>query len=162
MLQAAEDDAKSTKSKGIAAWGLSVPIWMKASWFKKHGYTKIDKDGMAVLLWKPFTEDAVMPKWIKQKKKPGKSPGKVTVAAFINGWCPGQNLVFERAKRASAEFGPKVEFQEFHTFDRDLFLEWGIGDGLFIDGKKVRTGPPPSYEKIKKKIARRVKKLKKA
>jgi len=35
----------------------------------------------------------------------------------------------------------------------------GIVDAFFIDGKQVRTGPPPSYEKIKKLIAKRVKKL---
>jgi hypothetical protein len=40
-----------------------------------------------------------------------------------------------------------------------VFLEWGRSDGLFIDGKEVRTGPPPSYEKIRKLIAKRVRKL---
>jgi len=99
------------------------------------------------------------PKWIKDKKKPETIPGKVTVTAFLNGWCPAQNLVFERAKRAASEFGDKVVFQKINTFDRNVFLEWGIADALFIDGKQVRTGPPPSYEKIKKLIIKRVKKL---
>ena len=132
---------------------------MKASWFKKHGYKKVDKDGSAVLLWKPFTENAVPPKWIKQKKKPELVPGKVTVTSFINGWCPAQNMIYERAKRAAFEFGDKVVFQEINTMDRDIFLEWGMVDGLFIDNKSVRKGPPPSYDKIKKKIKKRVKKL---
>ncbi len=44
-------------------------------------------------------------------------------------------------------------------FDKETFLEWGIADALFIDNKQVRTGPPPSYEKIKKKISKRVGKL---
>ncbi len=160
LLQAAEEDAKSKGAKGIAAWGISLPFWMKASWFKKHGYKKVDKDGMSVLLWKPFTTDATPPKWIKQRKKPELVPGKVAVTAFINGWCPAQNMVFERAKRAASKFGDKVVFQEVKTFERDVFLEWGIVDSLFIDRKSVRTGPPPSYAKIKNKIAKRVKKLK--
>ena len=29
-------------------------------------------------------------------------------------------------------------------------------DALFIDGKEVRNGPPPKYEKIKKKIAKKI------
>ena len=82
------------------------------------------------------------------------------MTAFINGWCPAQNLVFERAKRAASEFGDKVAFTEIDTFNRETFLEWGIADALFIDGKEIITGPPPSYEDIKKKIAKRVKKLK--
>ena len=161
LIRAAEDDVKSLGSKGLVAWGLSLPFWMKASWFKKQGYSKIDKDGISVLLWKPFDSDAVPPRWIKKKKEPVKKPGKVSVSSFMNGWCPAQNIVYERAKRASQEFGDQVDFEEFFTLDRDVFLEWGISDALYIDGKKIRTGPPPSYEKIKKIIAKRVKKLKK-
>ncbi len=69
------------------------------------------------------------------------------------------NMVFERAKRAAAEFGDQVDFREINTSDRNAFLEWGISDGLFIDGKEVRNGPPPSYEKIHKLMAKKVKKL---
>ncbi len=160
LLKAAEEDARASGKKGIAAWGISLPFWMKASWFKKHGYKKVDKNSMAVLLWKPFDSTAVPPKWLKQRKRPGKTPGKVTVTSFVNGWCPAQNIVYERAKRAAKEFGDKVFFQEINTLDRNALLEWGVVDGLYIDGKEISTGPPPSYEDILKKIRKRVKKLK--
>jgi len=159
LLQAAEKDIKSMHKKGVVAWGISLPFWMKASWFKKQGYKKIDKNGMAVLLWKPFMENAIPPRWIRKKKKPPTKEGKVVVTSFINGWCSVQNMVHERAKRASQEFGNKVEFQEIQTSNREVLEEWGISDALFIDGKQLSTGPPPSFEKIKKKIRRRVKKL---
>ncbi len=159
LLQAAEDDVKAMGAKGMVAWGLWLPFWMKASWFKKQGYSKIDRQGIQVLLWKPFVSDAIPPKWIRQKKKPATIPGKVVVTAFLNGWCSAQNLAFERARRAASEFGDKVVFQKVDTFDREVLLEWGIADALFIDGKEVRTGPPPSYEKIKKMIAKRVGRL---
>jgi len=161
LLQAAEEDVRKRGAKGIAAWGIPMPFWMKASWFKKQGYKKVDKDGAMgpVLLWKPFTDDAVPPQWIKQQKTPGKTPGKVTVTAFTNGWCQVQNLIYERAKRASKELGDGVIFEEFDTSDKETFLEWGISDGLYIDGKEMRTGPPPSYEDIKKEIAKKVKRL---
>jgi GNAT superfamily N-acetyltransferase len=161
LLQAAENDAKAIGAKGIVAWGIPLPFWMKASWFRKQGYAKVDKQGFLgpILLWKPFTNDAIPPKWIKQKKKPETTTGKVAVTALRNGWCPAQNLVFERARRVTAEFGDKVAFREIDTFNRETFLEWGIADALFIDNKQVRTGPPPSYEKIRKIIAKRVRKL---
>jgi len=159
LLQAAETDVDARGAKGMVAWGISLPFWMKASWFKKQGYAKVDKQGMIVLLWKPFSDDAIPPRLIRQKKKPETIPGKVAVTAFLNGWCPAQNMVFERAKRAAAEFGDKVVFQEVNTFDRDVFLEWSIMDALFIDEKQVRTGPPPSYKKIKKLISKRARKL---
>ena len=161
LIRAAEDDARALGAKGIAAWGVPLPFWMRAAWFKRQGFAAVDKLGLLgqVLLWKPFTEDATPPKWVRQKKRPEVTPGKVTVTAFLNGWCPAQNLVFERAKRAAAELGDKVVFREISTFNRDSFLEWGVSDALFIDGKQVRTGPPPSNEKIKKMIAGRVRRL---
>ncbi|MFC1908839.1 GNAT family N-acetyltransferase [Chloroflexota bacterium] len=161
LLQAAEDDVKAIGSEGIVAWGIPLPFWMKASWFKKQGYTRVDKQGLLgeVLLWKPFTNNAIPPKLVKQKKKPEIIPGKVTVTALLNGWCPAQNLVCERARRAASEFGDNVIFSEVNTFNRKNLLEWGISDALFIDDTKMRTGPPPSYEKIRATIAKRSKKL---
>ncbi len=159
LLQAAEEDIRRRGKKGVAAWGIALPFWMRAAWFKKQGYRKTDKSGIAVLLWKPFSADAEPPHWIKKKKKPGKVKGKVAVYSFVNGWCPSCNIVHERAKRIAAEFGDKVLFQEINTFDRSVCLEWGISDNLFIDGKLISNGPPLSADKIRNIIARRVKKL---
>jgi GNAT superfamily N-acetyltransferase len=160
LLRAAEDDVKQLGAKGIAAWGVGLPFWMKASWFKKHGYKKTDRDGISVLVWKPFTADAKPPKWIKRKKKPEAVAGQVTVAAFKSGWCPAQNMTFERAKRAAAECGARVVFNEVDTSDRAAFGEWGILDGLFVDGRNFGFGPPPKYEKIKNLLEKKVKRLK--
>jgi GNAT superfamily N-acetyltransferase len=159
LLAAAEADACALGAKGMAAWGVILPFWMKASWFRKHGYRKADRQGMMALLWKPFSADAQPPVWIKPKKKPEPEAGKVVVTGFLNGWCPGMSMVHERARRAAAELGAPVEFREIRTSDRDVFLEWGMSDALFIDGREVRNGPPPRYEKIRKKIEKRVKKI---
>lgn len=159
LLRAAEDDASSMNMKGMAAWGLSIPVWMRASWFRKQGYSKVDSNGITVLLWKPYKEDAVPPQWIRQRKEPESVEGKVTVTSFINGWCQLQSIVSERARRASEEFGDLVEFREIVTSDPSVLGEWGISDGLYIDGGLVRTGPPPSYKKIRSRILKRVKRL---
>lgn len=156
LLAAAEQDAQAQGAKGIAAWGISLPFWMKASWFKKQGYIQADKDGMAILLVKPFINDIQMPKWLKQKQKPQKIPGKVTVTVFKNGWCPAQNIHYERAKRACKEIKGPIIFQEIDTLNKKNFLKWGITDALFIDDKNINNGPPLSYQKIKKKIQKKV------
>lgn len=161
LLKAAEEDVKALGAKGIVAWGLTLPFWMKASWYRKRGYRVVDKVGIQALLWKPFSDDAVSPKLVRQRRTPEKEDGKVKVSAFINGWCPAQNIVYERAKRASQEFRGDVVFEAYDTSDRAVFLEWGISDALFIDDKEVRTGPPPSYDKIRKLIEKRVKKISK-
>jgi len=162
LLMAAEADTRSLGAKGIAAWGIILPFWMRAAWFKKHGYRVADRVGIQALLWKPFTTDAIPPKWVRQKARPSLEPNKVAVTAFCNGWCPAQNVVLERTKRAVSDpkIADKVVFREVKTFDRDEFLRWGISDALFINHKQVRTGPPPSYDKIRQLIAKQANRLK--
>lgn len=160
LLAAAEEDARALGAKGMAAWGVWLPFWMKASWFKKHGYRKADRQGIAVLLWKPFVENARAPRWFPKKSQlPEPIPGKVNITAFSSGWCLAQNLVYERAKRAAAEFGDQVVFQEIDTSSREAVAKWGVADAVFIDGKNVQKGPPPSYDKIRAFTAKRIKRL---
>jgi GNAT superfamily N-acetyltransferase len=160
LLGAAEADARALGAEGMAAWGLALPAWMRASWFKKHGYRTADRRGISTLVWKPFTKTAEAPRWLPRTgKAPGPVPGKVLVTACVSGWCPGQNLAFERARRAAAQFGDKVEVRAVDTQDRAARLEWGQMDALFVDGRRVRTGPPPSQEKLVRLIGRRVGRL---
>ncbi len=161
LIKAAEDDVRKRGAKGMAAWGVSIPAFMRASWFRRNGYRKVNKKGIMVLLWKPFSDDVRPPVWEVQDKEPGfeLNPGKVTVTCFVNGWCPAMNIVHERARKASAEFGDMVVLQEINTFDKEAMICHGSMDDLYIDYKKVRMGPPPSYKKIKKIIAGKVRKL---
>jgi len=162
LLRAAEEDAKERGAKGMAAWGMSLPFFMRASWFKKHGYKPADKVGMQVLLWKPFHEDARPPRWIRTEWIPETTAGKVTVTARLNGWCPAMNMTTERAKRAAAELGDAVSFKLLDGLEGEIPVEWHVPDVLFVDQKQIRTGPPPSYKKIRGKIAARAKKLRRA
>jgi hypothetical protein len=86
-------------------------------------------------------------------------PGKVAVTAFLSGWCPAMSMVAERARRAAAEFGDRVEFRLTDTGEPGAAIERRMSDALYIDGRPVRTGPPPSIKSIRKKISRRVRRL---
>ena len=57
-----------------------------------------------------------------------------------------------------AEASP-VAYREIATKERDAVSDWGLVDELYIDGRPVRTGPPPSYEKIRSLIGKRVRRL---
>jgi len=160
LLKAAEEDAKQLGANGLVTWGLLIPVFMQASWFKRHGYKVVDKAGIMRLMWKPFNENAIPPKFMKPKKLPEKGKEKVNVTIFRNGWCPNFNIAYERAIKASEEFSGKINLQEFNTTEKTIVEEWGIPDGLFIDGKAVNTGPAPGYKKLVKKISKRVKKIK--
>lgn len=160
LLKAAEEDARNQGAKGMVAWGLWLPFWMRASWFKKHGYHKAERQGLAMLMWKRFCDSATPPKWYRRCDEFLQlTPGKVTITAFSSGWCMAQNLVYERAKRAASEFGDKVIFKEISTFERDIVAKWGIVDDVFVDNKKLQNGPPLTYKKILTVIAKKVAKL---
>ena len=160
LLVAAEEDARALGAKGMAAWGLWLPFWMKASWFKKHGYRAVDRDGIASLLWKPFTADARPPRWFRRTAKPLElTAGRVNVTCFVNGWCTVGNLNAERAIRMAREFGDRVVVREIDTSEHHTVAEWGLADAVFLDGKRLMTGPPVTAERIRKAIGRKVARL---
>ena len=160
LLAAAEEDARALGAEGMACWGIALPFWMKASWFRRQGYRRADRQGMSVLLWKPFTPDARPPRWFPAGRRlPERAAGKVDVTVFNAGWCMAGNLVAERARRAAAELGDRVAYREVDTAERAGVVEWGYTDALFVDGKRVRTGPPPSYAKVHAVIEKRLRKL---
>ena len=159
LLLAAEEDVRQLGGKALVVWGLAIPVFMRASWFRRQGYRSVDRTGFQVLLWKPFSDDAVPPKWPRPQKKPETRKGAVVVTCLRNGWCPGQNMVYERARRAALELGDRVELREIDTFERSVGMEWGATDALFVDGKQVRTGPPPSYKKIRTLLEKKIQKL---
>jgi GNAT superfamily N-acetyltransferase len=158
LLKAAEEDSRQLGAKGLVTWGLIIPVFMQSSWFKRHGYKVVDKSGIMRLLWKPFNDSAVPPRFRKPVKKPGKGKDMVNLTLLRNGWCQSMNVTCERAKRAALDFPGKIEVQEFDTTNKDILNEWGINDAVYIDGKEVMTGPPISYKKIRRKIEKRVKK----
>ncbi|MBI4952893.1 MAG: GNAT family N-acetyltransferase [Myxococcales bacterium] len=159
LLAAAEDDARALGAGGMAAWGLWLPVWMKASWYKKHGYRKADRQGMSVLVWKPFRDDALAPRWYPRPRPAPpleRVPGKVTVTVLTSGWCSGYNLCAARAERACRELGDAVAYREIDTSERAVVARWGDADALYVDGRPVRNGPPPSYTKLRARIAKRL------
>jgi hypothetical protein len=160
LLAAAEEDARALGAKGMAAWGLWLPFWMRASWFKKHGYRSVARDGIASLLWKPFVPDAQPPRVFRRTaKRLELTPGRVNVTCFVNGWCTSGNLTAERARRVAGELGETVVFREVDTSEHAAVAEWGLVDALFVDGKQVMTGPPISPERLRKIVRKRVARL---
>jgi len=160
LLAAAEADSRALGRTGMAAWGLVLPVWMRASWYRRRGYRTADRRGIKALLWKPFEPGAPAPRWIPETgRRPELAPGKVTVTSCLSGWCTGLNLAHERARRAAEPFGDQVALRCIDGCDREAVRAWGRSDALFVDGREVRTGPPPSRARLQKIIARRVRRL---
>lgn len=160
LLSAAEADVKALGAKGLIAWGLRIPVWMKASWFRKQGFISADTQGMMALVYKPFTPDALKPAFPKQKKLPESAPDKVILTDIISGWCPYTNVTHHNATKVATEFADKVELRILDATDPAVLEEWGIGEGLYINGKEVRSSPPLPNEKLKSNVGKAIKRLK--
>ena len=98
LLREAERDAEASGARGLVCWGIRAPAFMRASWFRKHGYVETDREGVMSLLWKPFADGAEPPRWNRPLRTPGPAEGRTTVDVFCSGWCPAGNLAFDRAE----------------------------------------------------------------
>ena len=163
LLEAAEEDAETLGAKGMAAHGVTLPVWIPASFFKKQGYKAVDKNGIMRLLFKPFAPDAQRAGTDQAKEEAGqklKSRQGNRNLSSDRMLSPRAIPYGERAKRAAAEFGDKVVFNTVNTFDRETYLAWGAHNELYIEDQCASSGPPLSYEGIRKLIEKRVRKLK--
>jgi len=150
------DEYVDTYCKCLEDWSGEMA---EAGTLKREWYDRKKSQGLRVklaLVWKPFVAGATAPRFRKMAKKPSPGQGRTKVTCFRNGWCPGQNLACERMKRVAAEFGDRVEYAEIDTEDRRNLEEWGICDAIFIDDRMISTGPPPSYDKLKKALRKRL------
>jgi GNAT superfamily N-acetyltransferase len=163
LLEAAEADARALGAVGLAAWGLWLPVWMRASWFRKRGYRKVDRDGMRALMFKPFVEGAPAPRWRTPWMPPDGPSHLVVVTSCVNGWCPAMNVAHERMRRVverASEGAPeRVQHRVIDTADPAMRDAWGVTDAIYLDGKPVRIGPPPSEKRLARLVAKRVRKV---
>jgi hypothetical protein len=154
LLEAVEHEAREAGALGMAAWGLAVPLWMRASWFKKHGYVRVDRQGLATLVFKPFTDRAQPPAWPAEAHSPELADGDgVTVTCFDGGWCTLQNANCERARRAAAAEGAR--FESIDTSDPAAAALWGQDYGIWVDHRAIGTGPPLSEDAVRRRVRAR-------
>ncbi|MCK6550979.1 GNAT family N-acetyltransferase [Myxococcota bacterium] len=157
LLAAAEEDARRLGAKALVAWGLVVPTFMRASWFKRHGYVRVDRQGLMALMWKPFTPQAESPRWLRATKRPAIEPDHVVITACHNGWCLAEDATLERLIRCARHHGGDVELRVIDTCcDRATIEAWGTTSAVFVDDRPLRTGPPPSMAKIEAVVARQL------
>lgn len=152
LLAAVEAEARERGALGMAAWGLALPMWMRASWFERQGYRRADRDGMARLVWKPFVDEARPPTWLTDPITPPSSAEGVQVTCVDAGWCTVQAANCEHARRAAKAEG--ADYRSIDTSDPEEARRWRQADGIYVGGKQVAKGPPLSVHKLRKLIAK--------
>lgn len=148
ILESIEEDARASGALGVAAWGMDFPEWNPVSFYEHMGYTRVDKRGMAVLVWKPFGEAARPPAFREALRKPEAGADKVAVAVFLNGCCTGSCGECVKTRDAIDGLEGVVEYLEVDTSDRDALTSWGISAGVFVEGEPHRPYEPPCTAEV--------------
>jgi len=156
LLRAAEEDMRARGARGVAAWGVRMDEWMSAPWYERHGYRRVDEQGQLAVVFKAFDPDVDEPRFLREVRRPEPLQGKTRVSSFLIGWCTGDNLVHEWARRASEELGDAVVFERFDTSDPGVATEWGISTGLFVDGDRLPMDGTETYGKVREFISQRI------
>ena len=143
ILESIEKDASESGAAGVVAWGMDFPYWNPVSFYEHMGYSRVDKAGMAVLVWKPFLEAASAPRFLRQARRPASDSEKVSLMVFVNGWCLGACSQCVTAREAVEGLDDIVDYSEVDTSDPDVLLSWGISDGLYVEGEPHRPYEPP-------------------
>lgn len=143
ILESIERDARDSDTGGLVAWGMDFPYWNPVSFYEHMGYTRVDKSGMAVLVWKPFLDSAEPPRFLRQARRPADESDRVSLTVFLNGWCTGACEQCVTAREAVEGLDHIVDYREVDTSSQEALRLWGISDGIYVEGEPYRPHEPP-------------------
>jgi hypothetical protein len=127
---------------------MDFPYWNPVSFYEHMGYSRVDRDGMAVLVWKPFLEAALPPAFHHRVRCPACAHDRVSVTVFTNGWCMSACGQCVTARDAVRGLDDIVDYMEIDTSDPAALRSWGISDGLFVEGEPHRPYEPPCSSEV--------------
>jgi GNAT superfamily N-acetyltransferase len=152
LMQAAEEEAKKVRKKGIAVLSYDNDFWfMPASFFKKLGYEEIQRDKDTVIVWKDFG-DAEPPKLHKSKFVPQKLPDRIAVDVVWNPMCMTSIVEEANVRDVCREYQDSVVLREFNAGDVDFLKKYEICRGLFFNGTSKCWGYEAPKEEVRKII----------
>ncbi len=160
LLAEAELESRRQGLKGITTMGHHGDFWfMPATFFEKHGYDEIARDGQRAIMWKKFDETAQPPQFLKPQYEFVPVPGKVVVDLFWFTFCPTSYVEAERVREVAGEFGDSVVLNEYCADDREVFLRYQTPRGIFINGKEIGWGYEAPKDGIREAITEAIKEL---
>ncbi|MBD3163422.1 MAG: hypothetical protein GF346_13100 [Candidatus Eisenbacteria bacterium] len=148
ILGTIEREARASGFAGVAAWGMDFPYWNPVSFYEHMGYERADKQGMAVLVWKPFTATAAPPRFHREVRRPEPGAEKVSVTIFCNGWCTGSCEGCIKTRDAVEGLADRIDYREIDTADPEVLQSWGISEGLYVEGELYRPYEPPCTSEV--------------
>ncbi len=148
MLAGIEADARRAGMDGLVVWAKDYDAWNPVSFYEHMGFERADQDGLDVLAWKPFSQSAQAPAFLKRNTliaREAPEDGRVAVTLFSNGWCGGGCQLCMMARDVSDKLPDEVALTEVLAWDKDDMRERGESiDMLYVDGEAFRPDGPPA------------------
>ena len=160
LVNVAVAEAQDSGYKGAAVMAYYHDFWfMPADFFETLGFVKVEQTGSAAILWKVFHPSASPPVFLKPRYKFDPVPGKVVIDLFWNVFCMTSDVEAERIREVAAEFGDKVQLNEYQAEDHDILCKYQIPRAILINGKEIGWGYEAPRDDIRKAIEEALKSL---
>ena len=157
LMESVEEDARADGKLGttlMAFRDFPGAEWLlPAAFFERIGYTEIDNRGRYLLMWKPFSEEAVPPMFLDPSYGFERVPGKVVVDLFFNDFCQTSNIEAQRVREVAAGFGERVILNEHCADDHNVLLTCGISRAIYVNGEEISWGYEAPRDGIRQAIA---------
>ena len=156
LIASIEQDARVAGCHGVtitAYRDLPGAEWfMPASFFALLGYTSVEIRGREILLWKPFSSDAVAPHFLQPHYVFEPIDGMVVVDLFWNAFCQTSAIEAQRVRDVCREFADRVLLREFRAEDREVLLQHQISRAIYVNGKEIGWGYEAPKDGIREAI----------
>lgn len=150
LLEACEAKAREMNLAGLAVIAYPDSLYMPAGFFIEHGFQTVQESECAWLLLKNW--DAVAPpQFMPRRYHANPVPGKTTIDLFWCSQCPFWAHARDELMHAAHELGEQVAVREINTDDHAVMEQYGIANGVFIDGECAFLYPP-SKDEIRKAL----------
>ena len=158
LIASIENDARVAGCHGVtitAYRDLPDAEWfMPASFFQSLGYAPIESRGREMLLWKPFSSDAVPPHFLQPHYVFEPIERMVVVDLFWNVFCLTSAIEAQRVREVCQEFGDRVLLREFRAEDREVLLQYQVSRAIYVNGEEIGWGYEAPKERIRAAIER--------
>ena len=145
LLEACEEKARE-HARGLAVIAYPDSLFMPAGFFIEHGFAVVQESECAWLLLKAWRE-VKPPEFLPHTYRPAPPlPGRTTIDIFWCSQCPFWVHTRDELLKVAHELGDRVQVREVNTDDRQVMEQWGIANGVFINGECAFLYPPSKAE----------------
>lgn len=146
LLQACEEKVRSS-SNGLAA--IANADWPPApiGFFAAHDFMPVAEEHGAQLMVKAW-DKVVAPHFLPRHYEPLtlSHPDQVPIDIFWCGQCPHWVKARDRLVNLAHQYGHQIVIRGINTDERATVEQWGIADGIYINGEQKFDTPPSEAE----------------